>query len=314
MALNAPLGAYPASIARQHEAFVRWTRAQGLGPELHHERECLSCAGEGVHISWVNRGDEDPEAHTPCRSCWGYRRLPDGDLIGDGTHRGWPGKLARQWGGDSRAPMGRSLARLGRHILDMLDAAPGSMWGHARYQPSECQTCGPLPWDKACWARCPDCSDGHNLRGVLPAVEWSPQIRRRAREVHVYRSMTTPHCWLDEVPTHTLAGPDVTRVVARGEQEFALTDGKLRDQRRGADWAAEVDRCSRERYLGEGDGDYGTQSDAHVWAWRLTKLPGWRRGKHKHAEQRRAKAAYRRDEESRMQAVRDDAMAIAVVM
>lgn len=50
---------------------------------------------------------------------------------------GWPGNLAREWarqGGDRRAPMGRSLARLGRRILAALEG-----------QPSKCQACGGNP-------------------------------------------------------------------------------------------------------------------------------------------------------------------------
>lgn len=54
-------------------------------------------------------------------------------------------------------------------------------------------------------ANCPTChGTGHNLRGVLPAIEWSPQVRRKVREAEIARGESNQQRdgW-----THTISVP-----------------------------------------------------------------------------------------------------------
>jgi len=147
-----------------------------------------------------------------CDACLGYVRPggPCGACDGSGILAGgWPGKLARQWPGDRRAPMGRSYARLGRRILAALEG-----------QPSACQSCGgwgkpstqmrgdhvahvlrrgPLPVLAALMRPCATCDGtGRNLRGALPPI--SPPIRGAVSALLINASAATG------VPIHVLAG------------------------------------------------------------------------------------------------------------
>jgi len=176
------------ALADEQAVFEDWTRAKGLGPE-----------------------NREPGAFDPCTGCVWCAGMEGRCLIGE-RDGGWPGKLAREWPGDSRAPMGRSLARLGQRILDMLEG-----------QPSTCQGCsgrgtkdsGPLSFDRLMdgtslsWEAmfpgpCEDChGTGHNLAGKLPAQEWSPAVWRRKCEMRDadagLRANVYQPQWLDRI-------------------------------------------------------------------------------------------------------------------
>jgi hypothetical protein len=216
---------------------------------------------------------------------------------------GWPGKLAREWPGDSRAPMGRTLAKLGRDLLEALEG-----------QPSECQAdeCseGLLPYDgegEFCgFGPCPDChGTGHNLRGVLPAVEVSVQLVRRLHEDEggLYSDSTAR--WIAEMGEHPsralathgttaaeqaealeLLGPDGvdarTRVVPRGEHRRDVGVGP-----RAVDIVT-LDQSIIAR-------GWEPWTSPRFWTYdgkrtRRELLPRWRRGELRHAAQRRERA------------------------
>ena len=126
--------------------------------------------------------------------------------------------------------MGRSLARRAREVLDMLDARPGTMWEHADPQPSGCEPCGgrgALHLGGDADPLCLDCrGTGHNLRGVLPAVECSAQLRARAADsarhgagAHVANGQVHAAPWWLPFARRDDWGPwhRPTRVVPRGE-------------------------------------------------------------------------------------------------
>lgn len=158
-----------------------------------------------------------------------------------------------------QAPMGRSIARVGRRLLDMLDGR--CAWApSAGAQPSECQrrACieGRLPaglmFGKPTREHaCQECKGtGHNLRGVVPAVEWPAVVRRRYHDAVAHAAPRAPGSgdgrvrlapWLlDLKPSWELPDPAVstadelrvTRVVPRGEHRNLSTETP-RDQLRG---------------------------------------------------------------------------------
>jgi hypothetical protein len=269
----------------EHAVFTDWTMAQGLGPD---NRE------PGAFGVWCGTDCDDPGSRL---TCGGYCHEDTGDVRG-----GWPGMLAREWPGDRRAPQGRSLARVGMRLLEALEG-----------QPDECQGCEGTkrqhwanvepklggPWALA-WvpgdardvpARdCPDChGTGHNLRGVLPEVEHSPQLRRRIREIYVYRSSNHGRCWLDTLDVHP--GYGVTRVVPRGEH-------RCRNATEPGGWVGSRSRrIERVRVTGYREMRWAPQSsmpsDPRARArWASSRMPRWRRGELLHAQQRRERAEY----------------------
>ncbi len=160
--------------------FEDWTRARGLGPE--------------------NRGPGAFKLEVSCAGCYQNDRLNAGSILEEEpcpwchAPGGWPGKLAREWPGDSRAPMGRALARLGRRVLEVLEG-----------QPDECESCGGSGESESSIVEaltaavgvsgtitltgsgddvivsCPDChGTGANLRGRLPPVEMTARERFEA--------------------------------------------------------------------------------------------------------------------------------------
>lgn len=201
--------------------------------------ECTDCDGTGeVRGGWPGNLARK-WATVPCETCKGERgrssprdASPGISLLADGLSTGYSATRQNaqgehgddangvKWvwcpdckgrgyqpkpGADRRAPMGKSLARQGRRLLDMLDGR--GEYAHAEAQPSECQACAdgsrwrcvytqysddetkardaalaypgktmvrresPGSWsvDKL---DCPDCQGtGHNLQGRLPPVE-----------------------------------------------------------------------------------------------------------------------------------------------
>jgi hypothetical protein len=143
--VHAVRGAALGLIALEDEqaVFEDWCRLRGLGPE-----------------------NRKPGAFTECGCCTG----------------GWPGKLAREWPGDNRAPMGRSLARLGRRVLGAIEGQP-SACGRCSFEHNGESDFSGITTSIHGWFVCPDCKGtGHNLRGTLPPLEWSPAARRKGFE------------------------------------------------------------------------------------------------------------------------------------
>lgn len=199
------------ALADEQAAFEGWTRAKGKGPE---NREPFAfhrrCGDAGC-------SPDHEDAPSP---------IPDVCTCGCRLTGGWPGNLAREWarqGGDRRAPMGRSLARLGQHILDAIEG-----------QPSECQRCHGKPhtvisditrqalgrfatraeaerayrkglageplYSLSFLGECPDCQGtGHNLAGYLPKPEASPRLRRKRADQGMDADgvRSTSDTWLD---------------------------------------------------------------------------------------------------------------------
>lgn len=334
------------ALAEDQDAFEAWARERGLGPE---NREPGAFVAKGWRCracgAAMRNGDDD----SACRACDNLDVTGD-DWIESEFCGGWPGNLAREWavlGNDSRAPMGRSLARLGQRILDMLE---GECWWapSAKRQPSECTGCLPddadLPAifdrDRSRVARailegraevampiyispklharlactrhgtmadlseldflhtagvnivrattCPDCQGtGHNLRGILPPLEWSTAAVRWAEDAwrsapdgrgtdlceHQERILddATDACW-------RLAPDQPTRVTPRGlyvlQPDTGPTGVKLRDQLRGANvWRANAASESPMQV----HPPQAPHHDAHVRDWKRSKFPRWRR-------------------------------------
>lgn len=322
------------ALADEQERFEAWTRERGLGPENREPGafggwdidDCPDCNGAGMLVGWENDVQD-------CDCYQGKVREP--------ARGGWPGNLAREWaalGHDRRAPMGRSLARLGQRILDMLD---GDCWWapSAERQPSECQhpaclsgrtmlvnigggqirRCAPpspdivpsghsrgLPGERSV-EDCPDCQGtGHNLRGILPPLEWSPAVRRavvdHVQALHDGASENLPS-WKIELGRRaaspgqrvlsgalklTIAGwNERTRVTPRGrhvlQPDTGPTGVKLRDQLRGANvWHANAAPESPMQV----HPPQAARHDAHVRDWKRSKFPRWRRGELRRALQR----------------------------
>jgi hypothetical protein len=169
------------AMADEQAVFEDWTRAQGLGPD-NRERGafvapgCLHCPAPG-----------SIKGAAECRRAC------------DCGYGGWPGKLARAYakiGAKRSAAAGRTLARAGQRLLDMLDMLDGRCsWApRAPVQPSECQECAGDgsthyvdPYDGHIEdVSCRYCrGTGHNLAGVVPPIEWSPAVRRRLADMPV---------------------------------------------------------------------------------------------------------------------------------
>lgn len=233
------------ALEAEQGRFEAWTRSLGCGPET------------GVAWAWRESGG-----------------------FGEWTELGpgWPGQLAQEWPGDSRAPMGRSLARRGRLILAALED-----------QPDKCEACNgsglctlsmlsrPHAKDHSC-LRCN--GSGHNLRGFLPPVEWPSVVRRKVADSAHYSH--GPGSWASELAHEML--PDLspsmmrpTRVVARGEHRGI--EGSMTSNGR------EVGGFGPYRWCPESNGV--RFSETHGYSRLLSFAPRWRRGEIKHAEQRR---------------------------
>ncbi len=124
-------------------------------------RPCPDCRWRGYFVGRV----------VPCKTCADY----NGECPDCSGH----GHIERLH--PPNPTMGHARARLGRLLLGTLNG---------RWAPSECQAegcdggerqarrIGADGWNT--WD-CPDCrGTGHNLAGVLPPVEWSPQARHAA--------------------------------------------------------------------------------------------------------------------------------------
>jgi len=173
------------AMGDEQAVFEDWCRDRGLGPEnddYYAFRRCSDCGSTG--------DDEGCGAWFDCE---------------DDARGGWPGPLAQRYASvmarcscahgcevcrDARsrftqAPMGRSLARQGQRLLDMLDGR--CAWApSAPRQPDECPSKHGYVSATGIYYRtshttpepCPDCrGTGRNLRGVVPAIEAGPQLR-----------------------------------------------------------------------------------------------------------------------------------------
>jgi hypothetical protein len=267
-----------------------WTRARGLGPE-NREPGAFGVLGWECNVCGLQQPDSYDEG---CDRCGANNSA----LGWSGLRGGWPGKLAREYADAMtyeccgswrrevfvhdpgpcdeckdrharlrRAPMGRTMAKLGRDLLEALEG-----------QPSECQAdeCseGLLPYDgegEFCgFGPCPDChGTGHNLRGVLPRVPVTPQLRNRYQDAIFGDDADSRSSWLNEFAQAEVAagcfehlrpvGP-YRRVVPRGEHR---RDPALQPPTVGYE---------------------------HDVARAIALLPRWRRGELRHAAQRRDRA------------------------
>ena len=314
------------ALADEQAVFEEWTQTKGRGPGNREagafdsnwsdarERgeailECGECGGHGM----VNMGHGDVQ-DCPADCYYGQARVP---------HRGgWPGKLAREWADSfvcnvcddgwvrypteyalpkgrclrcrterkrrTQAPMGRALARLGQHILDALEGQPGGC------QADGCER-GHLEWGGEINPVCLACNgSGHNLRGTLPPIEWSPAVVVAVADCIRHDSPPRPRSsprwtWVlyheheglrARVDALVDPGRTVcrTRVCPRGEHRRHVPDigpngRKLHDIHMG----------EHEVTIALVQSD---QHDAHIRARRYSRLPRWRRGELEHARTR----------------------------
>jgi hypothetical protein len=273
--------------AGAHAVVDDWRRAQGREPAMRPAR-CRRC-----HGSTNEPVTHKDEPWSKCRACRGQpNRLTRCDP--PGLPPDVPGS-ALSW---------QASVRLGRRLLAALEG-----------QPSECQGCrgpGSVPLGTtvadvrggvvtvhaglrvefvtiqglsvvghdgqrreaslgaADVSPCDDChGTGHNLHGVLPPVEDSPQVIRAAVEAVLY------------APGRAAAAP-LDRVYDRNRRAI--------EQRTEQEWRALT------RVVPRGEHRYSTGDRLEVrmlargWAGPYSRLPRWRRGEIKHAEQRRARA------------------------
>ena len=81
----------------------------------------------------------------------------------------------------------RQHVRMGKRLLEALEG-----------QPSECHGSACVLWRGTPWVDCPDCKGtGHNLRGYLPPIDVSPQLRRRSLDA----GGETNETWLGIIPS-----------------------------------------------------------------------------------------------------------------
>ena len=161
---------------------------------------------------------------------------------------------------------------------------------------------------------CPDCKGtGHNLRGTLPPIEWSPAIVVAVADCIRHDSPPNPgprHRWTWlaygghaslRARVDMLVNPGRTschtRVCPRGWHRAIIfiqcPRGASQEYRghtricRGWPLVAWLGRLS--------SGGMGPhRHDAHVHAWRSWTLPRWRRGELKHARRQREQTAARK--------------------
>lgn len=258
------------ALEDEQAVFEDWCRERGMGPE---NRSRRAFSPDQWAYGWT-RGEDDALTKR------GFTRSDAVVSFDDASYAypyvrpsrgGWPGKLAREWPGDRRAPMGRTLAKLGRAVLRALEG-----------QPSECQNpkceAGQRTYSVGGPVECSIChGTGHNLRGCLPEVEPSPQLRRRMTEGEGGFFDDTMAAWLTRLQGDQdygcaleLLGPrgvdDRTRVTSRGEHRHrrVIHDGSAADVRISS------------RVL-----DPHSQLPDERW-----RLPRWRRGELRHAQQR----------------------------
>ena len=249
------------ALALERVPFVGWCMSRGLGPDNRERGAFVSVDDDCQWISheeWDRRGNPQPA-------------IGFAGEVGIPLRGGFPGKLAREWqrmGGRRNVAHGAELRRMGQRLLDALAG-----------QPSECH------------------GTGHNLRGVLPPLVLSAQLQRRV--VDAYQGAAAGgECWtqqlFDTAPVfeHDAGGSywtgarcadgvslAMTRTVPRGEHRQPLT-GLVAVRLMSA-----LRRAGRElpsvdlRINGRGD-DFADLVDS--------RLPRWRRGELRHAEQRRA--------------------------
>jgi hypothetical protein len=193
---------------------------------------------------------------------------------------------------DPRAPMGRTLARLGRDLLAALEGQPsecqarGCHGGRLNSEPLIQVTHDALP-------PCPDChGTGHNLRGVLPAVEVPAARRRKGYEAR--RGQVRP-----ETPQLAQWCQDLYEA----GRDFGWT--YLAPHR--ADRQHGEDRTTETRVVPRGEhrtktllGGGGLYPHERYSAERVEALlPRWRRGEIEHDRkqaERRLRAEYLRDQ------------------
>lgn len=194
------------AMADEQAVFEDWCRDRGLGPEASHWRDWHDFDRDGLPRrppGWPgNLAREYADAMVKCNTCLGGEGWLEPAWPEDPWTRCPACRDARKR--FTMAPMGRSVARVGQRLLDMLDGndpgKPGCAWApSAPPQPSECQTCGgwvqataklaeaqagPRPPDPVVvdmLQPCPDCKGtGHNLRGFVPMMRARPGTRPRS--------------------------------------------------------------------------------------------------------------------------------------
>lgn len=199
-------------LADEQAVFEDWTRSKGLGPESGH-KFALDEWGRLYGPARVGmRGfNEQHDNFTAAGWTVAIPSILDELVPVYKRHGGgWPGRLAREWPGDSRAPMGRSLARLGRRVLESLEGQPdecerckGGGWVResgfvdeeataAREDVHRGSVCEAMPGLYEWLQHCPDChGTGDNLQGYLPEVEETAQERWKAGRSR-HRQLITP--------------------------------------------------------------------------------------------------------------------------
>jgi hypothetical protein len=263
-----PSGGWPSFAARKFGT-IPCEACDGRG-----RIERLTVASEGSTVDLGNgtasRSYNARRTFERCKPCKGRGHRPK---------PGYPRSAAN----------GLALARLGRRLLAAIEG-----------QPSGCQGCGGSGLgfyeDSRRHAReeCPDChGTGHNLHGVLPPAQDSEQAVVKAADAFRTASRDSRGrselvaAWQGEVINRdrrriNLAMSKPTRVVPRGEHR--------NEQRMLGAWLPGRNVAHRLRPNLDGRIESrmslnGFRNDFCDHA----KLPRWRRGEIKHAEQRRAR-------------------------
>ncbi len=150
--------------------------------------------------------------------------------------------------------------------------------------------------------RCPRCQGtGHNLRGTLPALEWSPAVRRKARDAvaaHDFRKSPFQRGWLGIVLDGELdsdwalsrwlsrdekAVRDArTRVCPRGEHRdcWQRVHSDPRDPTKDRDLDRRVEARMRYDLITDRKRHAKPPPGVCTWSWdhATSRLPRWRRG------------------------------------
>jgi hypothetical protein len=238
---------------------------------------CGSCGGDGEHPERVGFDALETGPVVRCDACAGSgsKREQIAAVLMSG--RSSFGISPRFDVHAAREAARATRGRVGRRVLAALDGLQ-----------SECQALTCAQRRSTGWAEreCPDChSTGHNIRGVLQAIEWSPAIRRRCLDAHLARvhDEVMRDCWLDDLDRDVWADAfRMSRTQARGRPR-----GEHRQR-----------RSNFSVFLAD-DWPEGSTLDERITArcesWVYTKdgprshLPRWRRGELKHAAQREAR-------------------------
>jgi hypothetical protein len=187
-----------------------------------------------------------------------------------------------------RILMAAATARVGQRLLDAIAGQPSECWGciggEVAIGATEIvrgQRVTVIRSTKAC----SDChGTGHNLRGVLPPIVWSPAVRRKLADEMTARQtadLPTDDTWgtiIHEAISRVEPGWRFglrTRTVPRGEHRSHIQVGRIQARQHDVEF-----------HIAHVTADH----DAHVRAWLFERLPRWRRRELRHAEERRARS------------------------